>query len=509
MFIKNTWINGKQYNFYEDKTTSDNKFTILIGENASGKSELIREVVGAVIRTNIVDCESDLSPYSDPLDEYLNDKYKYTISHKRKEINFSLNLIFEKPVLINYRSNNSYRVVKNYLGEELKISDGVFRYKFDVETTSSQIKSLREKMNVIAISNTPYDKFPILKSKSGRDINNIGYSCISLKNNEEQSYDIHDSRYKSDSKIVEFCYALLECLELNRELELFRVFDYLKLSTNIRMHYTLDNKKSMFNNINNDDEYLINLKGRAKKIYRKMIKSDVNDELKDIGLDSTRTFEFSINDNNYQESLSDMIILARSGMLNFLNVDFLGQDDLALTEFSSGQLSVLYSTVGLLSRIKDNSLIFIDEPEISLHPKWQETILILYKEIIDKYKLCHLIAATHSPQVASSLSDDGCYVLRMKDAALFQSQRYKNSSIDFHLADFFNAPGTHNDFIATELIKVLTLLTRTGEIDHEVKIRIDKLRSYEENIKKHDPLNKLYLMLSKMEDRINHASKSD
>jgi len=44
-----------------------------------------------------------------------------------------------------------------------------------------------------------------------------------------------------------------------------------------------------------------------------------------------------------------------------------------VTQTSSGQQQMLCSMLSLASALKDNSIVLIDEPELSLHPKAWET----------------------------------------------------------------------------------------------------------------------------------------
>ena len=62
---------------------------------------------------------------------------------------------------------------------------------------------------------------------------------------------------------------------------------------------------------------------------------------------------------------------------------------------SSGEKHILFAFVGILNQIKDNSLILIDEPEISLHPEWQ----IKFAEVLVELAKAGIpiLISTHSP----------------------------------------------------------------------------------------------------------------
>lgn len=71
---------------------------------------------------------------------------------------------------------------------------------------------------------------------------------------------------------------------------------------------------------------------------------------------------------------------------------------LAPASLSSGEQHELVLFYALLFKVKPNSLILIDEPEISLHVAWQEQFLKDLQEIT-KLSSFDVLIATHSPQI--------------------------------------------------------------------------------------------------------------
>ena len=71
---------------------------------------------------------------------------------------------------------------------------------------------------------------------------------------------------------------------------------------------------------------------------------------------------------------------------------------LPATDLSSGEQHELVLLYELLFKVKSNTLILIDEPELSLHVAWQEQFLKDLQEIIGLTYFDVLIA-THSPQI--------------------------------------------------------------------------------------------------------------
>ncbi|EGR0130538.1 AAA family ATPase [Vibrio vulnificus] len=71
---------------------------------------------------------------------------------------------------------------------------------------------------------------------------------------------------------------------------------------------------------------------------------------------------------------------------------------LKLTQLSSGEQHEVVLVYELIFIAKDNDLVLIDEPEISLHIAWQKEFLEDIKRIIDIQNVS-IVIATHSPQI--------------------------------------------------------------------------------------------------------------
>ena len=69
-----------------------------------------------------------------------------------------------------------------------------------------------------------------------------------------------------------------------------------------------------------------------------------------------------------------------------------------LSELSSGEQHELILLYELIFTVEENSLILIDEPELSLHVSWQKQF-ISDLERIQRIKRLRVIIATHSPQI--------------------------------------------------------------------------------------------------------------
>nr|VFK50363.1 MAG: Predicted ATP-binding protein involved in virulence [Candidatus Kentron sp. TUN]VFK51532.1 MAG: Predicted ATP-binding protein involved in virulence [Candidatus Kentron sp. TUN]VFK55990.1 MAG: Predicted ATP-binding protein involved in virulence [Candidatus Kentron sp. TUN] len=72
--------------------------------------------------------------------------------------------------------------------------------------------------------------------------------------------------------------------------------------------------------------------------------------------------------------------------------------ELSLTDLSSGEQQEVVLLYELLFKVTPNTLVLIDEPEISLHVAWQKEFLDDLLKIVELQKITVLVA-THSPQI--------------------------------------------------------------------------------------------------------------
>lgn len=117
-----------------------------------------------------------------------------------------------------------------------------------------------------------------------------------------------------------------------------------------------------------------------------------------IDFDSDSISEGSLNELQY------IYKLKQYDLVNSSNVIFYKQGcDITSDNMSSGEFAML-STVLSISTAANNShtLVLLDEPELSLHPNWQMTLIDnLDKALVNQ--VCHMIIATHSHLLVSDL----------------------------------------------------------------------------------------------------------
>jgi len=127
-------------------------------------------------------------------------------------------------------------------------------------------------------------------------------------------------------------------------------------------------------------------------------------------------FERVRNDiNNFFKSLNINIEFdSRDGEGNLFFRNKSGVDKFLIDELSTGEKTLMSKVLYLyLKDIKDK-IILIDEPELSLHPSWQNKVLKIYENFALKNN-CQIIIATHSPHIIGSAKNEYLRFLRKDD----------------------------------------------------------------------------------------------
>ena len=113
--------------------------------------------------------------------------------------------------------------------------------------------------------------------------------------------------------------------------------------------------------------------------------------------------------------------------------------------FQVHQLKVLY----LYFKDLKNKVILIDEPELSLHPAWQNRVLKLYENFAINNN-CQVIIATHSPHIIGSAKNEYIRILT-EDGAIDNISKSYGLEFDKILTDIMGVenlrtPAVSEDF---------------------------------------------------------------
>ncbi|WP_406228895.1 AAA family ATPase [Pseudomonas siliginis] len=79
---------------------------------------------------------------------------------------------------------------------------------------------------------------------------------------------------------------------------------------------------------------------------------------------------------------------------------------LSYSELSSGEQNRIATALKIIANAENNTLVLIDEPEISLHLRWQMDFHSFITEIMSEHQNYHVLIATHSPVIVSEAAKD-------------------------------------------------------------------------------------------------------
>jgi hypothetical protein len=192
--------------------------------------------------------------------------------------------------------------------------------------------------------------------------------------------------------------------------------------------------------------------------------------------------------------------LRQLGMISAPEIQLKRADGYSLQESSSGEYHFFSSIVGLLATVKTNSLVFIDEPEISLHPNWQMKYLSFIRELFShpEYATCHLLVATHSHFLISDLKGESSKIIGLKrlNRKIEIVDLPKNIdtfgwSAEDVLYNIFNVRSSLNYYLEADLTELLGMIANNIKDVDKIESILNKLNKLPKRA--NDPLQEIIL----------------
>ncbi|OCK50672.1 hypothetical protein BA768_19345 [Chryseobacterium sp. CBo1] len=442
---------SKTFDFikYNEYNYGENVFTIIVGKNGTGKSTLLSSIV------------------SELLGNY-NDRF-----YNESELGFS-------------RNHYNNLVIHN---------------NFE---------------NIIAVSASPFDKFPL--TKKFNDIES--YTYLGLRDLSSMNFGLSYM-----SKIIS---SLIESIFKNPSHwnNLAEVLDYLgykdEISTKFIFNISKSSLEDFLNNNISPEEFFHNTRTSARSLNRRFFQNEYGeidiaklDFLRSILISLIREdFEFrpnrllhlfinhngiNIESGNIRLYSEQIVFLLNSGILKLRDIGLIKKNNrnsiFSIKDSSSGEQSVILSILGIASKITDNSIICIDEPEVCLHPEWQEKYIQILINTFRKFRSCHFIIATHSPQIISKLSPNNCFVISMEDAEINSAYQYLNNSIDYQLANLFKTPGYKNEYLSRIAFTIFSKVGKNKRFDDEDLTNYKVLKDVYKSLEHNDPVKELITVI--------------
>lgn len=442
---------GRHLDLGKNRYLGENKFTVVVGKNGTGKSRLLSALVKDLINKHyITDFRSTRRPFSinDLIVEYESDNLP------RKVIAASTNPFDKFPLEGRQVGSELY----NYLGLRglQSMNLGLTFMARILGSLISAILTDRSRARVIKATLSHLGYAPYLRA---RFLFQMGQS------------EIDDFRSAPDP--VEYI------LSRNFRLDRFSQRSHYTYATGGRRPYD-----------RGDTEKAYDLAQALRDVLDNNMPSRLELLLDDSGIVEER-YNFKLNQGH--------VSLMEAGLLRLKDVEL--QKEWApkpykINDASSGEQCVLMSLLGIASQIEDNTLICIDEPEVCLHPEWQEQYIDRLISTFSGFHACHFIIATHSPQIVANLKNTSCFVLDIENGQTFAAAELAHRSADYQLANVFRAPGYRNEYLSRELLATLTTLSSEISPSEKTLSKAKSLLTLSKTLHHDDPLKELMRLLS-------------
>ena len=450
-FINNKIFNTKKIIF--SNSDSENCTTVLIGPNGAGKSCLLREI-----------CRIFRDTYGRK-----NGPYEKKVLEYKYEFGYTMN-------------NDSYEV------------------KFENEKKIYYINKKKCNLNdwnfpntVIAVSSIPTDKFIY---SSNKDESIYKYAGIRSSNNSSGT-----------KTIIKNIIDLLKISNYEKIKPLTILLQELHFKEEFIVYYNsrIDNLYKIFTCVDDLNNYFENWNARSSRMtvpfnisyYKKLdftLKEKILKFLKEAFQEDFIGFNlFDLKDyKSFKENYDVLYTLYKLDLLKtpeiLFNKDDSYNNDL---EISSGEYNLFFQFLRILLLINDNSLLLIDEPEISLHPNWQIKYFYYLEKVLSDYKGIHTIIATHSHLLLTGLNPNQSNVITITGNKEFENLDYYVSgwSPENILYRVFGITSQRNYYFEIALRQLVSFIeTGNGDLK-KIRSIIDNLEQFK--LSEEDPLKEI------------------
>jgi len=502
--ISHPVLNGLFINFVGNDNLDDITdiySSVLIGQNGTGKSEIL-SYLSQIFRA--------LGEFKEKKTDILEINYKFELKYKIDDNIYMVSSPYVQSISKgNVKQKTQIEFYKNKPNADLApLKTYGIQQIPDYKEFKIKIKDLELPSRVLVSSIMLTDKF---NSKSTNLYKYLGVrtegsaQTAGTKSHIRRTVDFI-IREIDELFFVEKLKELLIFLELEKSLYISYVPRYRNIfmkgnMTIKKFHDSFSNWEKVFENrknepwgyehykkIKSDHELISQIVDFLNKLSNKFITY------------GSRGKFFSYDILNDKDIIEDFKLIRQLNWLNLISSPSISikrnenKGNYNLENSSSGESHFITSIIGLLATIKENSIVLIDEPEISLHPNWQMQYIMHLKQTFKSFASCHFIIATHSHFMISNLKPETSSVISLTrnsdnslEANLIEAETY-GWSIENILYSIFHVKTSRNYYIEQDLDELLSLVNEKKE-----QTRIDSLITKIEllDLPLNDPLRKI------------------
>lgn len=162
--------------------------------------------------------------------------------------------------------------------------------------------------------------------------------------------------------------------------------------------------------INND-----NILGNAEAYIKEFVISQERQSNKPDPASRTQTAVNAFNQHFLDAKMLTKLVNLSHTQFNRPVFQNASNQEVTIDQLSDGEKQLYGRVIALMILEPQNSIILIDEPEIALHPAWQQKIMSIYSRI---GKNNQFIVATHSPQVLASVPYQNRIILHKREGKI-------------------------------------------------------------------------------------------
>lgn len=318
---------------------------------------------------------------------------------------------------------------------------------------------------------------------------------------------VNGSMISSSAIAFRLLFALNEQMDDRQRHNIRSILDFIGYDHRISLSYTLIMKSPK----NGEARDIIAQRVEKDREYSKLSKQERNGKItglygfykakKSSGktrFDYDIDFDSDYTSNGTLEELQYIYKLKQYDMVNSTNVIFHKQGcDITSEDMSSGEFAILSTVLSISAAADDpHTLVLLDEPELSLHPNWQMTLIDNLDRALAN-KVCHLLIATHSHMLVSDLP--------MKRSAVTQVEKDEKGNLNATrisectygwsaeevLLKVFKTATDRNKYLAEVVGTFLKNIGENSITAEEVRAQVDFLESVSGNLSDVDPMKKI------------------
>ena len=349
---------------------------------------------------------------------------------------------------------------------------------------------------IVACNFGAFDKFPVQK------VNGSSQTRYDVPYYKYVGAHVNGNMISSSAIAFRLLFALKENMDERQRQNLSSILDFIGYDHTITLNYSivLRSKKNgsvydhVLQHVQKDKEYSkLTSEQRSNKV-KELYDFYKN---KEFAKQPTCNYDIDIDQNSLaaNEDLNYIYKSKQYDLVQAASVEcYKNGKQIASEEMSSGEFAMLSMVLSISTAASDShTLILIDEPELSLHPNWQMTIIDNLDRAL-KNQVCHLLIATHSHMLVSDLPMNRSSVSQWekdKDGNLIANRIEENTygwSAEEVLLKVFKTATDRNRYFGERIAKLLEQMGNDTITKEAVADELNELQEISQHLSDVDPM---------------------